>query len=196
VYPGCMPRHYELKARAEGQAETRRRIVDAAIALHESLGPSRTTITAIAERAGVGRLSVYRHFPEEADLFLACSGRYWEDHPAPDPSSWLPIDDPERRLEFALAESYEYHRETAPMISRALADVGDAPHMAPYHEYWRTAADAVASARWGLRGRRRRILRASIGHALAFTTWQTLTRELTDAEAVSLMVCLVRCAAW
>ena len=196
MYPGFVPRAYELKARAESQAATRRRIVDAAIDLHGTLGPSRTTVTAIAERAGVGRLSVYRHFPEEADLLVACSTQYWEEHPAPDPTTWKAIDDPTERLHVALSETYAYHRETADVISRALADVGDEPHMAPYHAHWQNAADIVASARWGLRGRRRRMLRAAIGHALAFPTWKSLIEDegLADSSAIELVMCLVQCA--
>ncbi len=82
-----MARRYELKRRAERKEETRRRIVEAAVALHQSVGMARTTITEIAQRAGVGRLTVYRHFPDELALGLACSGRYWERNPLPDPTS-------------------------------------------------------------------------------------------------------------
>jgi AcrR family transcriptional regulator len=189
-------RRYQLKARADSQAETRQRIVEAAIHLHETLGPARTTITAIAEHAGVGRLTVYRHFPEETDLFAACSGAYWACNPAPDPGRWSAIADPYERLRTALEESYAYHRQTAPMISRALADVGDQPHMIPYHQHWQQAADVVASAWKNLRGHARAANRAAIGHALSFSTWQSLTSDqgLTDQEAIELMICMVKCA--
>jgi AcrR family transcriptional regulator len=187
-----MVRRYELKVRAERQEQTKQRIIEAAIELHEAVGPARTTITAIAERAGVGRLSVYRHFPDEPALLAACSGVYWQHHPAPDPGAWERITDPRARLRTALRESYAYHRQTAPMISRVLADVGDQPVMAPYHEHWRKAADVVAAG-WRVRGRKRQRLRAAIGHALSFTTWRSLTHEqgLTDDEAIELIVPLV-----
>jgi AcrR family transcriptional regulator len=189
-----MARQYELKARAERQAQTNRRIVEAAIELHEAMGPARTSITAIAERAGVGRLSVYRHFPEETDLLGACSALYWERNPPPDPEVWRRITDPVERFRVALQESYAYHRRTEPMISRVLADVGEEPVMAPYHEHWARAADCVAAA-WRLRGRDRRRVRAAIGHALAFTTWRSLVREqtLSDNHAIELMLRLVTC---
>jgi AcrR family transcriptional regulator len=194
VYLECMTRQYELKARAERQAQTNRRIVEAAIELHEAIGPARTSITAIAERAGVGRLSVYRHFPEEADLLGACSTLYWERNPPPDPEAWRRIADPVERFRVALQESYAYHRRTEPMISRVLADVGEEPVMAPYHEHWARAADCVAAA-WRLRGRERRRVRAAIGHALAFATWRSLVREqaLSDDQAIGLMLRLVIC---
>lgn len=187
-----MSRRYELKARAERQDQTRRRIVGAAIELHESVGPARTTVTAIAERAGVGRLSVYRHFPDEASLLAACSGAWFEQHPPPDPARWRAIPDPRERLRAALRETYAYHRATEAMISRALADVGDQPSMAPYHHHWREAADTVAAV-WKAGGKQRRRVRAAIGHALSFTTWRSLTTEqgLDDAEAVELMLRLV-----
>ena len=87
-----MPRPYELKRRAERQEETRRRIVEAAIELHQTVGPAATTISEIADRAGVGRVTVYRHFPDELTLARACSGRYFERHPAPDPDRPEPDD--------------------------------------------------------------------------------------------------------
>lgn len=187
-----MARRYEQKLRAERQEQTKRRIIEAAIELHEASGPARTTITAIARRAGVGRLSVYRHFPDEPALLAACSGLYWQHNPAPDPTAWTRISDPLTRLRTALRESYAYHRQTEPMISRALADVGDQPVMAPYHEHWRKAAEAVAAG-WRTQGRKRQNLRAAIGHALSFTTWRSLTREqgLSDGEAIELMLGLV-----
>jgi AcrR family transcriptional regulator len=185
-------RTYELKARAQAQEQTKRRIVQAAVQLHETVGPARTTLTAIASRAGVGRLTVYRHFPQEADLFNACSGLYWEQNPAPNPEAWRSIADPIRRFRVALRASYAYHRRTEPMISRVLADVGDQPHMLPYHEHWRNAAETVADA-WHARGRERQRIRAAVGHALSFPTWRSLTRDqgLSDAAAVELMLRLV-----
>jgi AcrR family transcriptional regulator len=188
AYHEWMTRRYELKARAERQDQTRSRIVEAAIELHEAIGPARTTITQIAERARVGRLTVYRHFPDEPALLAACSGLYWERNPPPDPAAWRRVSDPAERLRMALRESYAYHRQTEPMIARVLADVGEEPVMAPYHEHWRRAADAVAAA-WPVRGRQGRLLRAAIGHALSFSSWRGLTRGqgLSDDEAIELV---------
>lgn len=185
-------RPYRQKRRAQSRKETRQRIVEATVALHETLGIARTSVTRIAERAGVGRLTVYRHFPDELALTRACSGLYFERNPLPDPGPWKAVADPTRRLKKALRECYAYHRRTEEMIRRALADVADSPIMAPYHEHWRRAANVVASA-WPLRGRRRKLLRAAIGHALVFPTWSSLTRDqgLTDEQAVELMSRLV-----
>ncbi|MBO0830374.1 MAG: TetR family transcriptional regulator [Actinobacteria bacterium] len=187
-----MARRYELKARAEAQARTRQQIVDAAIHLHQTLGPARTTVTAIAEHAGVGRLTVYRHFPQEADLYAACSSTYWERHPLPDPEPWRAIADPAQRLRAALADSYAYHRRTAAMTNRVLADASDSPRMVPYHQHWRDAAEVVASG-WKLTGRAHRRTRAAVGLALSFSTWQSLIHDqgLDDREAVDLMTSLI-----
>src|ERR1700733_14155740 len=108
-----MARRYEQKARAESQDKTKQRIVEATIHLHETLGPARTTITAIAEQAGGGRLTVYRHFPQEADLFAACRNTYWERTPAPEPRRWGDIPDAPQRLRVALEQTSSYHRQTA-----------------------------------------------------------------------------------
>src|SRR3954447_7592226 len=98
VSTGKMRRKYELRERAEAQAETRQRIVDAAVALHSSVGPAATTISAIAEHAGVERLTVYRHFPDELTLLRACSGKWLADNPPPDPAAWAALEPPEARL--------------------------------------------------------------------------------------------------
>ena len=184
-----MARAYQLKRRAERRDETRQRIVDAAIELHQTIGPAATTVTEIAQRAGVGRVTVYRHFPDELTLGRACNGRYFERHPAPDLERWRAIHDPHERLRAGLAEAYAHHRRTEAMMTHVLADAREHPVMAPYHEYWRRAA-AILAAGWGVRGRRRTLLRAAIALALSFDTWRTLAREqrLTDEQAVELMV--------
>src|SRR6266498_389279 len=120
-----MTRPYRMKRRAEHRDETRQRIVDAAIELHQTIGPLATTTTEIAERAGVGRVTVYRHFPDEPTLARACSGQYFERHPFPDPGCWLAIADPVERLRTGLRETYAYHRATEAMFTRALADARD-----------------------------------------------------------------------
>lgn len=183
-----MSRRYELKRRAERQEDTRRRIVEAAVTLHGSVGMAETTITQIADLAGVGRQTVYRHFPDELTLVKACSGLYWERNPFPDPASWRAVADPDERLRLGLRESYAYHRRTEGMIGRALAEAGDSPIMQGYHDHWRAAADALAAA-WRVRGRRRTLLRAAIGHAIVFPTWRSLVRDqgLSDLQAVDLM---------
>ena len=100
-----MARRYEMRRRAELQEETRRRIVEATVELHGSIGIAETTITRIAELAGVGRQTVYRHFPDELTLVTACSGRAWERHPLPDREAWTDVADPGERLRAGLRES-------------------------------------------------------------------------------------------
>jgi AcrR family transcriptional regulator len=180
-----MARAYELRRRAESQAETRRRIVEAAIDLHRTVGPASTKVSDIAQRAGVGRVTVYRHFPEEAVLARACSGLYFERHPPPDPARWRDIPDAETRLRSALREVYAYHAATEDMMTRVLADARDHEVVAPYHAHWRRAADILVQP-YRARGRRRRLLRAGIGVALAFDTWRALARDqgLTQEQAV------------
>lgn len=145
-------------------------------------------MTRIADLAGVGRQTIYRHFPDELSLGLACSGLYWERNPLPDFEPWRGVADPEERLRLGLLESYAYHRRTEAMISRAFADVRDSPLMQSYHEHWQAAADVLASA-WRVRGGARALLRAAIGHAIVFPTWHSLVREqgLSDRQAVEVM---------
>lgn len=188
-----MSRPYELKRRAERLDETRRRIVEAAVALHQTVGPSATTVSDIADRAGVGRVTVYRHFPDEAALLDACSGHYFVQHPFPGVDRWRAIEDPAERLEVALRETYAYHDATQEMQVRVLRDKRDDPVMAPYHEHWEQATGVLAAG-WGARGRRRKVLRAGIALALSFDTWRTLVleRQLDDEQAVEIALRLTR----
>jgi AcrR family transcriptional regulator len=174
-----------MRRRAERRDDTRRRIVEAAIELHQTVGPAATTVSEVAERAGVGRVTVYRHFPDEPSLARACSGLYFARHPAPDPERWRGIADAAERLRTALGEVYAHHRETEAMMTRVLADARGHEVMAPYHAHWQRAAD-VLLAPWRARGRRRAQLRAGIALALSFDTWRTLAREqgLPDEQAV------------
>jgi AcrR family transcriptional regulator len=192
-----MARKYELKQRAESLAATRERIVEATVELHDSLGPARTTISAIAERAGVQRLTVYRHFPDERSLFEACSGHWTSQNPKPDPSIWAAIEDPEERLHVALLEIYSFFRATQGMTRNILRDMPELPVLqevaAPLFEYWQTVRD-VLDRGWEVRGRQRALLRAVIGHAIAFDTWRSLTEHegLDDVVAAGAMVRLVQ----
>lgn len=176
--------------------QTRQRIVEATRALHEEVGPAATTITAIAERAGVQRLTVYRHFPDDAALLRACSADWREDHPLPDPSDWTGLEDPVARLRRALEEMYRYFRRGAPMLESILRDQEEVPELAevmtPWWEYLREVAGGLAAG-WGVDGERQRMLRAAVGHALGFRTWQSLADEgLSEEDAMELMVSLVR----
>src|SRR5215472_1724865 len=124
-----MARTYQLKRRAQQQDETRQRIVEAVVHLHETLGPAHTSITAIAEEAGVERLTVYRHFPDEQTLFSACTGHYLAANPLPEPADWMQIADPEKRLSVALTEIYAYYQRTERMQFTSARDLPELPAM-------------------------------------------------------------------
>src|SRR3954463_4289302 len=123
-------RPYRMKRRAELEEQTRRRITESAVALHEELGPAQTSISAIAERAGVRRSTVYRHFPTEDALFDACSSHWRAANPPPDPSTWVTIDDPTERTSTALRDLYAFYGRREPMFSILLRDE---PLVPPVH---------------------------------------------------------------
>src|SRR3954447_6211134 len=104
-----MARTYTLKRRAEQQAETRRKIVEAAVDLHTSIGPAATTVSMVAERAGVQRHTFYAHFPDERSLLMACSGLALERDPLPDAAPWRSIDDRRERLRTGLSAVYSWY---------------------------------------------------------------------------------------
>src|SRR3954470_16340670 len=116
-------RKYEMRKRADAVAETRRRITEAAVELHGSVGPARTTVSAVAERAGVQRHTVYRHFPTESDLFAACSAHIYGAHPMPALQAWKNIADPHERLVTALGELYLWYEQTEQMNANVIRDM-------------------------------------------------------------------------
>jgi AcrR family transcriptional regulator len=192
-------RKYELKKRAEEMAETRLRITEAAIDLHGTVGPSRTTLSAVAERAGVERRTLYRHFPTEADLVAACSTHYFAANPWPDLGSWRAIRDPQQRLQRALDELYAHYERTEPMYSNVLrdAELDDLARdaMAPLHAYLEEAAEILAIGR-RVRGRSRQLLGGALRHALAFSTWRSLSANgIGRSDAARLITALVEGAA-
>ena len=174
-------RPYRMQRRAEAEEATRQRITESAVALHEELGPALTTVSAIAERAGVRRSTMYRHFPDEEALFDACSSHWRALHPPPDPSGWSSVDE-------ALTALYAFYAETEGMYTSLLRDEPLVPVMAArlrgFHEYLVAIRDGL------VRGKRRR---AALGHALSFGTWRSLVREqgLSQRDAVAMMAQLV-----
>jgi AcrR family transcriptional regulator len=193
-------RPYRMTRRAELEDATRLRITESTMALHEELGPARTSISAVAERAGVRRSTVYRHFPDEEALFAACSAHWRAANPPPDPRAWAAIEDPAARTRAALLELYAFYGRTQGMYAALLRDAPLLPVLdrllGDFRAYLRGVQDALAAGR-GLRGRAARSVRAALGHAVSFPTWQSLTQEqgLSDDDAVALMCLLVEGAA-
>ena len=183
-----MTRTYTLKRRAEQQAETRRRIVEAAVDLHSSVGPALTTLSMVAARAGVQRHTLYAHFPDERSLYLACSGLAMERDPLPDAEPWRAIEDRRERLRAGLLAIYGWYERNAALaacvlrdaehhaLTREIAEMRLGPHLAAYRD--------VLGAK--LSAKQRPVLRL----ALSFFTWRTLVREggLKPGAAVEAMV--------
>jgi AcrR family transcriptional regulator len=190
----AVTRTYTLKRRAETQAATRRRIVDAAVELHSSIGPALTTISMVAERAGVQRHTLYAHFPDERSLFLACSGLAMERDPLPGAQAWRAIEDPRERLRAGLLALYGWYERNADLAGCVLRDAEFHPltrevtelRMGPYMTAYREVLGARLTARQ----------RAALNLALSYFTWRSLMREsgLKQGAAVEVMVRAVDCA--
>jgi AcrR family transcriptional regulator len=185
-------RRYELKARAEAQQATRARIAAAAAALHAEVGVGKTTVTDIARRAGVQRLTVYNHFPDLDALLPACAAHWIGEHPQPDLGPAFALEDPAERLRTALTALYGWYRETAPVQRRMFGERATVPEL----DAWMAqSADAqLAELAGGLSaGFDRADARALVALALDFWTWQRLDREgLDDTAAAELMAGVVR----
>lgn len=187
-------RPYRMGRRAEQVGETRQRIVEAAVRLHTTIGPANTTISTLAEQAGVTRVTVYQHFSDADELFAACTAHWMERHPPPDPASWRSARSVEDRARLAIGELYAwYGRNGAELypINRDAASIPAGARAArAAHDQLRI--DAVMGT-----GRRSALLRAAVAHALSFWTWHSLVVEqhLREADAVSLATRFVRSAA-
>jgi AcrR family transcriptional regulator len=190
-----MARKYELKRRAERQEETRRRIVEAAVELHRTKGPARTTLSDVARRAGVQRHTLYRHFPDERALFTACSGHFYELNPFPDPEPWQAIADPEARLRAGLAAIYDYFEQTEDMLTSTVRDAEIHPLT---QEVAKLRRGRMLERVQGVLGEHlpdTPRVRAALALALDFYTWRSLVRRsgLSNEEAVETMVAALRC---
>lgn len=195
-----MTRTYRQQKRAENQEETRRRIVEATVELHGTVGPAQATISAIAERAGVQRATVYRHFPDEERLFDACTSHFNQTVPPPEASRWLEIHDPEERLRFALDELYAYFERSHQMFANNFRDRDTSPVVDNVMANVEQRFDALASLLeegWTDDAHKQRIVTATVRHTIDFFTWRSLIqqRQLTRQEAIDLMTQLVRSAA-
>jgi AcrR family transcriptional regulator len=190
-------RKYELKRRAERQEETRQRILDATVTLHNRVGALGTSISAVAEEAGVERLTVYRHFPDEAVLLTAATASYLEANPFPDPEPWRSIADPVLRLRTGLTAAYAYHQQTEGMLGRLIQGLPYKPVICDvlegYSAYWLGVQQLLTDG-WDAPDEMLMLIAAAIGHALSFKTWYSLVRELglSNDHAVELMLTMVR----
>lgn len=191
-------RKYELKRRAERLEETRRRIMEATVELHRTVGPAATQVIEIARRAGVQRMTVYNHFPDEASLFAACSAHWRRLHPVPDPAAWRAVDDPRRRLRLALGELYAWYRQTEPMTANVLRDAETVAALRPIVDRglgaYLNEAGSLLTEPFRARGRRRERIEAAAHAAVSFHTWRALAR-LGDDDAAELAASLVEVAA-
>lgn len=190
-------RGYTMRARQEHVNQTRLRITQATVRLHEEVGPAATTVSAVAGRAGVTRLTVYRHFPDDEALVGACAAHWGALHPPPDTACWLSINDPVQRLRAALLDMYNWARAAAPMMTKIYRDLHVMPTFVA-DSLRREEQDRVTVLARGFpaAGRKAHRLRTALAHATAFRTWQSLcvAGQLRDDEAVELMVAAVLAA--
>lgn len=185
-----MPRKYTLRKRAEQQDETRRRITEAALELHSTVGPARTTFSMVAERAGVQRHTLYAHFPDERSLFTACSGLHQEQDPPPDATAWLEIEDPAARLRTGLGQIYAWYERNSTLIAAVLrdAEVNEAlrdisqQRLGPYLAKWRLVLMPQGGSP---------VTGALLELALSFHSWRTLHDAGAGSTAAGLMASLL-----
>lgn len=186
---GDTTRRYRKKERARKEAETRRRITEAVVELHRTVGPANTTVTEVAELAGVGRVTVYNHFPTEADLIDACSTHWGSQNPFPNPTSWADIEDPAERLVAGLGDLYGWYADTEDMMSKIFRDAPLVPALGNLmQERWWALVDQMCDVLLrgrNLKGARRKRARAALRVALDFSTWRTLTAEGLSRRAAA-----------
>jgi AcrR family transcriptional regulator len=190
-------RRYRMRRRAELVGETRRRITEAAVRLHTTIGPAATSLSAVAEEAGVTRVTLYRHFRTRDELFAACMGHWQEQHRPPDPERWREIAVSDDRFRQALLELYGWYRSNGSDLALFYRDLAAMPGST------RTAMEATQAEMVvalldgvGVHERATRRLCAAVGHVVSFGTWRSLTIEqgLADTEAVELALAFIAAA--
>jgi AcrR family transcriptional regulator len=190
-------RKYELRKRADGVADTRRRIVEATVEFHRTVGPARTRVSEIARRTGLRRVTVYDHFPDDSALIAACSAHWRSLHPVPDPTGWAEIEPPAARLRTALLAVYRWYRETEPMTANVLRDAETVPALRAILDdglfAWLAAVRTTLEAAFATPDGVPQRVGAAIRVAVDFHAWLALA-PLGDAEAAELAGRLVECA--
>ena len=192
-------RKYRKSRRAEQEEQTRDKIVDAAMALHEEIGPRATSISAIAERAGVQRLTVYRHFKDDVTIFQACSSRWFELNPPPDPSLWQELAPAVQRTEEALRNIYTYYAANSRMLNRVYSDAADVPALQEVMVGFKSYLDQIGNdllKAWQPESKKRNDVTVLINHALQFPTWESFSQEkMKDKRIAEVMAkCIERIA--
>jgi AcrR family transcriptional regulator len=190
-----MPRTYTKGKRAEHEAETRQRVVEAALELHGEVGPANTTISMIAERAGVQRHTVYAHLPDERSVFMACSGLHTERAPLPSPELWSELNDPEARLRAALVALYSWFDRNEKLVAHVLKDADENATLREVSELRFGAPLAAIHA--SLAADLAESKQAALALAMSFYTWRTLMRDAGQSAhaAVNLATRIVLSAA-
>ena len=189
------PRTYRKQKRADAERATRLRITEAAVTLHGTVGPAKSTVTDVAKLAGVSRMTVYNHFPTEVDLFRACSSHWAEQHPFPDPAGWSGAD-PAERLEAGLTELYAWYGINRSMLGNVFRDVPSVPALAEvmgglWEDYVTAVVGALARG-WSLEACEPAELDAMLRLAVDFGSWHVLARSgMTYTNAAALMSRLV-----
>jgi AcrR family transcriptional regulator len=189
-----MTRTYTLKKRAERQAETRKRIVEAAVELHTNVGPAATTFSMVAEKAGVQRHTLYAHFPDELSLGMACSGHVYEQDPLPDASAWSGIEETGERLAAGLTAVYGWYARHPSLMACVMRDM---EHHATTQEVMKRRVGPVVATWHEVLGETLSARQRAMLHlALDFHTWRSLVREsgLEQAAAVDAMIQAIECA--
>jgi AcrR family transcriptional regulator len=190
--PKTGSRPYRKIERARREAETRLRITEAAVELHRSVGPANTTVTEVAQLAGVTRMTVYNHFPTDTDLFVACSTHWASQNPFPDPTSWTEIADPPERLLRALTEFYAWYGDKEDMLGKVFRDTPLVPSLGEVMEgFWTGYVDelvGVLSQGWRMGVAERPGFRAALRLALDFNTWRGLTSSGLGQEDAAALI--------
>jgi AcrR family transcriptional regulator len=194
--PVSRKRKYELRKRADKQAETRRRIVEATVMFHGTIGPARTTVTDICRKAGIQRTTFYRHFPDELSLFKECRAFSINESPMPDPDACATIADPMHRVRSGLGTAYAFYRKHEQGMAAIIRDSEVMPVGGGFFQFADRLRDVMAAG-WKAKGTRHARILAACGHAADFQTWRSLARKqgLSDGDVIEAMVALIKAAA-
>ena len=156
-----MPRKYALGKRATQQAETQRRIIEAALTLYQEKGVSATTMLDVARRADVAPGTVANHFGSARALATQATTTILADLRMPTPNLFDGVDRLSDRIHLLVRELAAFFGRSEPWYRVSRREPADV-------EFW-------ADAETRYYGELEALVRAALGPVA------------TDADAVAVV---------
>ena len=184
------PRKYTMDKRRAAVEATRRRILEATLALHAEKGIFGTSWQDIARRADVSVGTVYKHFPSLEELVPACGELMYAITRPPSlddaPEIFAGASSLEERLERLVFELFDFYERGAPYIETDFQE-RRLPAVAEWEAYMRDTIAGLVREALDPAGPDERAVQA-MSALLDFSTYKSfLDRDIQKDQAAKTM---------